>query len=128
MDSYNDVPVNHSMYNRNMNSYNDVPVNHGMYNRNNGGIPVNHSMYNRNINSYNDMDNYNNTELVEEKYQNPYYSIPNNSPYSCLDVSGHIENCPICSKFYNNDKSVYIISIIILLIISIILLKKVLEK
>jgi len=53
------------------------------------------------------------------------YNIPQNSPYSCLDVAGHIDNCPICSKFYNNDKSVYIVTIIVLVIICIILLKKV---
>ena len=66
---------------------------------------------------------------IQESYNNNYsYSMPINSPYSCLDIAGHIENCPICSKFYNNDKSVYIIAIIILVIICIILLKKVLDK
>ncbi len=57
-----------------------------------------------------------------------YFGIPNNSPYSCLDVAGHFDNCPLCSKFYNNDMSVYIISIVILIIVCIILLKKVLDK
>ena len=55
------------------------------------------------------------------------YGIPHHSPYSCLDIAGHIENCPICSKFYNNDKSCYIIAIIILLVIVVVLLKKVLD-
>ena len=75
---------------------------------------------------YHHQDNRN----IQESYinnQNPY-SIPSHSPYSCLDIAGHIENCPICSKFYNNDKSVYIVAIVILVIICIILLKKVLDK
>jgi hypothetical protein len=70
-----------------------------------------------------------NMPMIQEGYTTPQpYNIPSNSPYSCLDVAGHIENCPICSKFYNNDKSVYIIAIVILLIMSIILLKKVLDN
>lgn len=46
---------------------------------------------------------------------------------SCLDVADHIENCPICSKLYKDDKTVYLIAIVVLAIICIILLKKVLD-
>jgi hypothetical protein len=49
------------------------------------------------------------------------YNMPAGTP-SCLDVAEHIANCPICSKLYNNDKTIYIIAIVILL-----LLKKVLD-
>ena len=55
------------------------------------------------------------------------YDMPNNTP-TCLDIAEHIANCPICSKFYNNDKTLYIVSIVVLSIICIILLKKVLDK
>ena len=55
------------------------------------------------------------------------HHIPFHSPYSCLDVAGHIDNCPICAKFYKNDKSIYIVTIVLLVIICIILLKKVLD-
>ena len=55
------------------------------------------------------------------------YKMPNNTP-SCLVVAEHIANCPICSKVYNDDKSIYIVSIVILVIICILLLKKVLDK
>jgi hypothetical protein len=69
---------------------------------------------------------------VQQFQQQPYYqlshNIPLHSPYSCLDIAGHIDNCPLCSKFYKNDKSIYIVTIILLVIICIILLKKVLEK
>jgi len=48
--------------------------------------------------------------------------------FNCIDVANHIKNCPICSKFYDNDKSMYIVAIIILIIICIILARKVLEN
>jgi hypothetical protein len=54
------------------------------------------------------------------------YNMPEGTP-SCLDVAEHIANCPICSKFYNNDKTIYIIAIVILSIICLLLLKKVLN-
>jgi len=47
--------------------------------------------------------------------------------YNCVGISDHIGNCPICSKLYSNDKTMYIIAIVILAIIVILLLKKVLE-
>ena len=56
---------------------------------------------------------------IEEK-------APSDSP-TCLDVHGHIIHCPICSKFFKFDNTVYIIAIVVLAIICILLLKKVLE-
>lgn len=46
---------------------------------------------------------------------------------TCLEIANHVKECPICSKFYNNDKTIYIILIVILAIISLLLLKKVLD-
>lgn len=54
------------------------------------------------------------------------FNMPVGTP-SCLDVAEHIANCPICSKFYNTDKTIYIIAIVALAIICILLLKKVLD-
>ena len=54
------------------------------------------------------------------------FNMPINTP-SCLDVAEHIANCPICSKFYNTDKTIYIISIVVLAIICLLLLKKILD-
>lgn len=45
---------------------------------------------------------------------------------SCIEIAKHIKSCPICSKFYDTDKSLYIIVIIILLMFCILLLKKIL--
>jgi hypothetical protein len=52
---------------------------------------------------------------------------PNYLRHHCLDIAGHIHECPICSKFYNNDKTVYIIVIILLTIVCLMLLKRVLN-
>lgn len=46
---------------------------------------------------------------------------------SCLNIAKHVSDCPICSKFYSNDKSIYIIIIVLLTIICLLLLKKVLN-
>ena len=47
---------------------------------------------------------------------------------TCIQVANHIRQCPICSKFYDTDKSVYIVVIVILVVMVMILLKRVLEK
>lgn len=47
---------------------------------------------------------------------------------SCMTIAQHVKNCPICSKFYNPDQSMYIIAIIVLIIICIVLLKRIIEK
>lgn len=49
-------------------------------------------------------------------------------PINCPQVFDHIHNCPICSKFYNSDRTVYIVTIVLLSLVCIILLKRVLEK
>ena len=56
----------------------------------------------------------------------PKYTLQDGSP-TCIDVANHIATCPICSKFYNNDKTIYIIAIILLALICILLLKKLLD-
>lgn len=46
---------------------------------------------------------------------------------SCIDISKHIQGCPICSKFYNNDRTVYVIALVVLSIVCLLLLKRVLN-
>jgi len=58
---------------------------------------------------------------VMERYDNL------SSGPSCIDVANHIAQCPICSQLYKNDKSIYMIAIIILSVVCLLLLKKVLE-
>lgn len=58
------------------------------------------------------------TQFVE-KFANPQYN--------CIDIARHIQDCPICSKFYSSDKTIYIIVIVILAIVCLLLIKKVLN-
>ena len=65
-----------------------------------------------------------------QQYQHPYQ--PQHYPFAveqptCLQVAEHIQTCPICSKLYNNDKTMYIITIVLLSLVIIILLKKIMN-
>ena len=68
----------------------------------------------------------NESPLQQQQSNLTKYNMPDGTP-SCLDVAEHIANCPICSKFYCNDKTIYIIAIVVLAIICVLLLKKVLD-
>lgn len=85
------------------------------------------------------VQSYYNINNFEPSTPQPHYSeynygpkVPRNDYFndeiSCIEISRHISNCPICSKFYENDKSSYVIFIVILIVIIIILFKKVLER
>lgn len=49
-------------------------------------------------------------------------------PISCVHVAHHASNCIVCSKLYTNDKTNYVIVIILLLTICVILFKKILDQ
>lgn len=53
--------------------------------------------------------------------------LQSSSSPTCLDIHGHVTNCPICSRFFNNDRTVLYIIIAVLVIICLLLLKKVLD-
>ena len=67
--------------------------------------------------------------VMDMRYHHKQHAPERPDPMSlnCVDVAMHIEQCPICSKFYNGDKSLYVIVIVILAIICLLLLKKVLN-
>jgi hypothetical protein len=65
------------------------------------------------------------TEVAYEK--EPEYIRPSKESPTCLEVADHVISCPICSKFYKNDNSIYIIAVAILSIICVLLLKRVLN-
>ena len=46
---------------------------------------------------------------------------------SCLEIADHVSLCPICSRFYRTDSTIYVIAIVLLAIICILLLKRVLN-
>jgi len=58
-------------------------------------------------------------EIIE-----PVISRPS---FSCQDIYYHIEDCPMCKKFYRSDNTMFLIVIAILIIICALLLKKVLS-
>jgi len=68
-------------------------------------------------------------EYLNQENSQPRYPQPQQSQHSptCLEIASHVKSCPICSRFYNNDNTIYIIAIIILSIICILLLKRVLN-
>ena len=83
----------------------------------------------------------NSSELLPESGMVSFYNpqsndLPSNakennvitqSSMTCLDVHSHIMHCPICSKFFKFDNTVYIIAIVVLTIVCILLLKRVLN-
>jgi len=84
-----------------------------------------------------------NQHLREEFQMQPFQQLPqiiyeepikNQRPVydpedlSCMTVANHIKDCPICSKFYNCDNSMYIVCIVLLIMVCVILLKKIIEK
>lgn len=62
----------------------------------------------------------------------PIYSqdliTPSPSNFNCIDIAKHVEQCPICSRFYHCDKTFYVVTIAVLIIICLMLLKKILDK
>ena len=68
-------------------------------------------------------------ESYEEALIPSHKAVENYEPLlNCVNVANHVKNCPVCSKLYSNDKTLYIIIIVVLAVISALLLKKVLES
>lgn len=77
-------------------------------------------------NNYENTHNTHNVYIPSSHYENDMNKFSNNT-FSCLDIAEHVKMCPICTRFYRNDYSLYIILIVILAIICILLTKKVLN-
>lgn len=52
----------------------------------------------------------------------PVYDI------SCIQISNHIRDCPICSRLYQSDKTIYLLTIFFLLAVCLLLIKKILDS
>ena len=59
--------------------------------------------------------------------QEYFQNVEDNNDINCLDICNHIKDCPLCSQFYDNDKTIYIIIIVMLCILNLIFLKKILN-
>lgn len=117
------------------------------YAMNGGNIPPTHAM-NHNMNHHSMGMGMNQvredfTTFVDPEYQyaqffqqQPSQQMPSylrkqtfeEPEISCMRIATHIRDCPICSKFYNCDNSMYIVCIVLLAIICIILLKRIIDK
>jgi hypothetical protein len=60
-------------------------------------------------------------------YELPQQIYRHNGEVNCINVSDHTSHCPVCSRLYQHNNSVYIVVIILLAIICILLLKRVLN-
>jgi hypothetical protein len=66
-----------------------------------------------------------NISMVEDKMVSLHEKLKGTP--SCLEIADHISMCPICSRFYRNDSTIFVIAVVILVIICILLLKRVLN-
>jgi arginyl-tRNA--protein-N-Asp/Glu arginylyltransferase len=67
---------------------------------------------------------------IQEDNINEYQNSQNFDPLRaihCIDIIEHVKLCPICSRFYKDDKTIYIIIIIMLVLLCLILIKKILN-
>ncbi len=55
------------------------------------------------------------------------YNAPKQRVLSCAEVADHASACSVCSKLYNNDRTIYIVIIVILTVICLFMLKKILN-
>lgn len=46
---------------------------------------------------------------------------------TCIDIAQHIDTCPICSRLYDTDKTLYILAIIGLLILCFLMVKRIIK-
>ena len=85
---------------------------------------------NQGYHSRSNKENYNNSDNEDETDENYTSSTTTAAPCSlnCRDISFHIVDCPVCSVLYYNDKTMYIIIIIVLFCVILILLQKLLNS
>lgn len=56
------------------------------------------------------------------------WSPPRLKPeFSCINIAQHIDTCPICSRLYDTDKTLYILAIIGLLILCFLMAKRIVK-
>jgi hypothetical protein len=48
-------------------------------------------------------------------------------PLNCISIAQHIDTCPICSRLYDTDKTLYILAIMGLLILCFLMVKRIVK-
>jgi hypothetical protein len=71
---------------------------------------------------FNGHPSYDNNHSSNNNYLNNSYSQPN-----CITIAQHVETCPICSRIYDTDKTLYILAIISLLILCFLMVKRIVK-
>ena len=64
--------------------------------------------------------------------EGPQYGSSSNShqsqpPLACIDIARHIDTCPICSRLYDTDKTLYVLDIIGLLMLCFLMVKRIVK-
>ena len=73
---------------------------------------------------------YANNPYANNPYANNPYANNNQSQptiISCISIAQHIDSCPICSRLYDTDKTLYILAIIGLLILCFLMVKRIVK-
>lgn len=86
--------------------------------------------WNKSYPPFNHADEYNEYNKRSNNYSNLnryYENFEQTKQPNCVDLAEHAANCKVCAKLYHNDKTIYIIAIIVLVIICILLLKRILD-
>lgn len=99
-------------------------------NNGNGSIVPLHleSLPTRKMDSVLKMENFKNETPynIHDGYTSSYNNTrPSN--INCLDIAQHIDTCPICSRLYDTDKTLYILAIIGLLILCFLMVKRIVK-
>lgn len=55
------------------------------------------------------------------------HTIQSPTTISCISIAQHIDTCPICSRLYDTDKTLYILAIIGLLILCFLMVKRIVK-
>lgn len=69
---------------------------------------------------------------TQPQFYTPQYTptpIASQAPttINCITIAQHIEECPICSRLYDTDKTLYILAIIGLLILCFLMVKHIVK-
>ena len=125
-DLHNNYTENDDMIN---NYKNDDIMHHGIHSKYHNFREDNNHMYRHNNYMQNNKNfKYNpyDVEPIHENYENKssYKDTPSNQ---CVDVADHAANCPVCSKLYANNNTIFILIIVFLALVNLLLLKRILE-
>lgn len=56
-----------------------------------------------------------------------HHSIASTQPLNCVTIAQHIDTCPICSRLYDTDKTLYILAILGLLVLCFLMVKRIVK-